>query len=195
MKGMRSDCWGRGLEVPQWIPIPPTPLAMLAAGRPTSPGLERGAGVDEEEAREDRLAELEAGVDARGDVGQRRGPHHTGVGSLGEQLRGRTFLVGHVLGVITAGTGDDRSDLDHQHPGLRGRVADGAGVGGAGRARADDQDVDRLVLASMMSPFSFWWVSWVSGRRWPWRSRRSRGRCGPRGRRRCLRTRWSEGRV
>ena len=120
--------------MPQWIPIPPTPLAMLAAGRPTSPGSSVGAGVDEEETREDRLAELEAGVDTRGDVGQRRGPYDTSVGSLGEQLRGCTFLVGHVLGVVPPGTGDDRSDLDHQHPGLRGRIADGAGVRGAGRA-------------------------------------------------------------
>ena len=113
----------------------PAHAARHARGRQTDLArLERGAGVDEVKTREDRLPELQAGIDARGDVGQGSGPHHTGVGSLGEQLRGRAFLVGHVLGVIPPGTGDDRSDLDHQHPGVRGRIADGAGVRGAGRA-------------------------------------------------------------
>ncbi len=41
---MRSDWCGRGQMVAQWMPIPPTPLAIAAAGRPTSPSASFGGG-------------------------------------------------------------------------------------------------------------------------------------------------------
>ncbi len=105
---------------------------------------ERRARVDEEQAGQDGLPELQARVDPGGDVGQRGRPLDARVRTLGEQLDGEAVLLRHVLGVVAARTGYGRADLDHQDACVGEGVADRARVRGAGRAGADDQDVDGL---------------------------------------------------